>query len=167
MAPVLRQWLLCAVLVSLATSAHPLQPRDGQHVLADELLPPPILSVEHRTMQGALACKGSSREGPGSGGAEHIQVGSSTMPCHHLLVHQARTIAELVAGAGFPLEEHFVETKDGYVLGIYRIPHGRGESTAAAAAGQPKPPVLLQVCRGWPARPQGACCRQQLPKDIA
>lgn len=38
---------------------------------------------------------------------------------------------------GYPLEEHFVTTADGYVLGYYRIPLGR----AGGAGGGP--PVLL------------------------
>lgn len=29
--------------------------------------------------------------------------------------------------AGYPLEEHFVTTADGYVVGTYRIPHGRDQ----------------------------------------
>lgn len=33
--------------------------------------------------------------------------------------------SELVVGTGYPLEEHFVTTADGYVLGVYRIPHSR------------------------------------------
>jgi pimeloyl-ACP methyl ester carboxylesterase len=56
-----------------------------------------------------------------------------------------RAMAELVLAAGFPLEEHFVETADGYLLGVYRIPRGRrsirGLSRALAPAS--RPPVLL------------------------
>jgi hypothetical protein len=49
---------------------------------------------------------------------------------------------------GYPLEQHFATTEDGYVLGLYRIPHGRPGSPGAAAAAAPspaapRPPVLL------------------------
>eukprot|EP00887_Chlorella_sp_A99_P007411 scaffold2.g7411.t1 len=55
---------------------------------------------------------------------------------------------ELVEGAGFPLEEHFVTTDDGYVLGLFRIPYGRGQARKKKERGQrryadPRPPVLL------------------------
>lgn len=61
-------------------------------------------------------------------------------------------LADLVLPYGYPLEEHFVTTQDGYILRMYRIPHGRdplyrrdagskqaqqgegGAATAAAAA---------------------------------
>ena len=36
-----------------------------------------------------------------------------------------RKMEELATSQGYPLEKHFVTTKDGYVLGVYRIPHGR------------------------------------------
>lgn len=35
---------------------------------------------------------------------------------------------ELVMSKGFPLEIHYTETEDGYVLKLYRIPAGKGES---------------------------------------
>lgn len=58
------------------------------------------------------------------------------------------TMKELVEGAGFPLEEHFVTTDDGYVLGLFRIPYGRGQARKKKERGQrryadPRPPVLL------------------------
>lgn len=34
---------------------------------------------------------------------------------------------------GYPLEEHFVTTADGYVLGLFRIPRGAGEADGAEA----------------------------------
>jgi pimeloyl-ACP methyl ester carboxylesterase len=54
---------------------------------------------------------------------------------------QHRQMAELTRPFGYPLEEHFVETTDGYVLGVYRIRHGRSQHTAACKA--PRLPVLL------------------------
>ncbi|XP_072947559.1 lipase 1-like [Epargyreus clarus] len=34
-------------------------------------------------------------------------------------------VPELVRKYNYPLEEHFVTTEDGYILGMHRIPHGR------------------------------------------
>lgn len=42
---------------------------------------------------------------------------------------------------GYPIEEHFITTDDGYILGTFRIPHGRNESRNAINSG--KPVVLL------------------------
>ncbi|KAL6768086.1 LIP1 [Auxenochlorella protothecoides x Auxenochlorella symbiontica] len=55
--------------------------------------------------------------------------------------YEHRSMAELVKTKGYPLEEHFVTTSDGYVLGTYRIPHGR---EGASPGPTPRRPVLLQ-----------------------
>ena len=39
---------------------------------------------------------------------------------------------------GYPEEEHFVLTEDGYILGMHRIPHGRGRKRSTLG-----PPVFL------------------------
>ncbi|KYR00533.1 carboxylic ester hydrolase [Tieghemostelium lacteum] len=44
----------------------------------------------------------------------------------------------MVMSFGYPCEEHFVTTEDGYILGVFRIPHGRNQTETN------KKPVLLQ-----------------------
>jgi lysosomal acid lipase/cholesteryl ester hydrolase len=46
---------------------------------------------------------------------------------------------QLIAKNGYPVETHHVITKDGYILQIHRIPHGRKNSEESN-----KPAVLLQ-----------------------
>uniref|UniRef100_A0A7S3CY44 Lipase n=1 Tax=Palpitomonas bilix TaxID=652834 RepID=A0A7S3CY44_9EUKA len=48
---------------------------------------------------------------------------------------------QLVTSFGYPVEEHKVTTSDGYILGVFRIPHGLTAKGAAAAG---KPVVWLQ-----------------------
>ncbi|KAG5876454.1 hypothetical protein JTB14_032687 [Gonioctena quinquepunctata] len=36
-----------------------------------------------------------------------------------------KTVPELVAGEGYPVENHYVTTYDGYILNVHRIPYGR------------------------------------------
>ena len=47
-------------------------------------------------------------------------------------------ITQIIQTKGYPCEEHKVLTNDGYILGVFRIPHGRD---ASAPVGRP---VLLQ-----------------------
>lgn len=63
------------------------------------------------------------------------------------LQYKHHKMPELVKPFGYPIEEHFVETADGYVLGVYRIPYGRKDSLithGAPVSRVPRPPVLLQ-----------------------
>ena len=46
-------------------------------------------------------------------------------------------ITQIIQTKGYPCEEHKVITKDGYILGVFRIPHGRNSSIRGR-------PVLLQ-----------------------
>jgi pimeloyl-ACP methyl ester carboxylesterase len=48
-------------------------------------------------------------------------------------------ITQLIQSKGYPCEEHKVLTKDGYILGVFRISHGRNSSSSS-----PGRPVLLQ-----------------------
>ncbi|WIA28628.1 hypothetical protein OEZ86_011165 [Tetradesmus obliquus] len=47
---------------------------------------------------------------------------------------------DFVEAAGYPLENHKVITRDGYILNMYRIPHGKYRNTGKGN----KPVVLLQ-----------------------
>jgi len=48
----------------------------------------------------------------------------------------------MIEKAGYPCEIHMVETEDGYILQIHRIPHGRDNSTVAQ--GKTRPVVFVQ-----------------------
>ena len=59
-----------------------------------------------------------------------------------------RNLTQIIENRGYPWEEHKVQTKDGYILGVFRIPRGRNSS---AKGGRP---VLLQhglldSCSSW------------------
>ena len=49
---------------------------------------------------------------------------------------------EIVSSKGYEIEEHYVETEDGYILGVFRIPRGHGESKGDGPT--EKPVVILQ-----------------------
>lgn len=51
-----------------------------------------------------------------------------------------RPMADLVLQHGYPIEASIVETSDGYMLELYRIPRGRNESAESASE---RPAVLL------------------------
>jgi hypothetical protein len=56
---------------------------------------------------------------------------------------RAVNVTDLIAAAGYPQEQHYVFTTDGFVLSVQRIPHGK-----AGPGSAPRPVVLLQVwCR--------------------
>jgi pimeloyl-ACP methyl ester carboxylesterase len=46
-------------------------------------------------------------------------------------------VTQLIESKGYPCEEHKAITKDGYILGVFRIPHARNSS-------KPGRPVFLQ-----------------------
>ncbi|XP_060080217.1 gastric triacylglycerol lipase-like [Ylistrum balloti] len=52
-------------------------------------------------------------------------------------------VSQLITSKGYPCEEYTVETKDGYLLGIQRIPHGRHNKHHTPNK-LPRPVVFLQ-----------------------
>ncbi|CAH0547936.1 unnamed protein product [Brassicogethes aeneus] len=54
----------------------------------------------------------------------------------HLDFIVANNVQEFVKNLGYPVETYNVETKDGYILKLFRIPHGKKNSTSG-------PPVIL------------------------
>merc|ERR1719495_1263875 len=54
------------------------------------------------------------------------------------------TVPQLIEYWGYPMEEHWVTTEDGYILGLHRIPHGRGEEQVESNGGDQKPVAYLQ-----------------------
>ena len=64
---------------------------------------------------------------------------SLTMTCNPLLI-ASYFQPELIRSYGYPAEEHFITTSDGYILAIHRIPHGVKEGVES------KGPVFLGHC---------------------
>src|SRR5690349_3386034 len=69
------------------------------------------------------------------------------------------TIEELIHSKDFPLEIHNVITEDGYVLRVYRIPGGKGETDYK---GKEKRPILFQhglldSSDGWICNEEDRC----------
>jgi len=53
-----------------------------------------------------------------------------------------KDMVDIVAEKGYPIDEFYVTTEDGYILGVFRIPYGRNENENARDSG--KPVVFLQ-----------------------
>jgi Partial alpha/beta-hydrolase lipase region len=54
------------------------------------------------------------------------------LSCTLLVAYFRCCVADLVLPFGYPLEQHFVNTKDDYILRIFRIPHGMESSLKAS-----------------------------------
>lgn len=50
----------------------------------------------------------------------------------------SRNFTQIIEAKGYPCETHHVVTQDGYILTIFRIPHGKNDYSGT------RPPVLLQ-----------------------
>lgn len=57
-----------------------------------------------------------------------------------------RNVSEVIADKGYPVEEHEVTTRDGYVLSLQRIPRGKEENATAQGqrATPRRKPVLIE-----------------------
>lgn len=62
----------------------------------------------------------------------------SNANCYHNPEHEL-TVPEIIERNGYPVEIHDVTTEDGYILNLFRIPHGKTKER-----GQEGPPVYLQ-----------------------
>eukprot|EP00091_Calanus_sinicus_P010009 TRINITY_DN2325_c0_g1_i1.p1 TRINITY_DN2325_c0_g1~~TRINITY_DN2325_c0_g1_i1.p1 ORF type:complete len:130 (+),score=15.35 TRINITY_DN2325_c0_g1_i1:105-494(+) len=54
------------------------------------------------------------------------------------------SVPQLIEYWGYPVEEHWVTTTDGYILGLHRIPHGRNNNDEDTKS--PRPVVYMQHC---------------------
>ncbi|KAF6216012.1 hypothetical protein GE061_000349 [Apolygus lucorum] len=60
-------------------------------------------------------------------------------PDNGTLLLGSESMAKLVLPQGYPLEEYEIQTEDGYILTVFRIPFGRNGSSSSE-----RPPILLQ-----------------------
>ena len=58
--------------------------------------------------------------------------------------------AALVEPAGYALEEHTVQTADGYLLNIYRLPRARGEGPPSTRKAPSKRCAMFAGCHRLP-----------------
>ena len=51
---------------------------------------------------------------------------------------------DLIKSLGYPSEEHFIQSQDGYIVTMHRIPHGYNNTLVEE--NKPRPVVLLAHC---------------------
>ena len=51
---------------------------------------------------------------------------------------------DLIKSLGYPVEEHFIQSQDGYIVTMHRIPHGYNNTLVEE--NKPRPVVLLAHC---------------------
>ncbi|KAI8473215.1 MAG: Alpha/Beta hydrolase protein [Monoraphidium minutum] len=77
-----------------------------------------------------------------TGWAKGAKAGGSPEPVQGLMNPDKPALGDLVLPWGYPLESYPVETPDGFILRLYRIPYGAKNATRADPS-KPKPAVLL------------------------
>ena len=53
---------------------------------------------------------------------------------------------DLIKSYGYPVEEHKVQSQDGYITTLHRIPHGLNEFNSSNSSNLTKPVVLMAHC---------------------
>jgi len=69
-----------------------------------------------------------------------VGANGSQLPEENLREIPEMSVPDLIKYWGYPVEEHWVTTEDGYILGLHRIPHGR----TGGGGGEPRPVAYLQ-----------------------
>ena len=121
--------VLLLILSSLATfhSFQTFAPAHGTaaHAMWQAALQGNFGMESHNTMAGR-----SEEAVPGVEGGSPCSVLVSNVLWH--LTSNLAVVADLVKPAGYVLEEYTVQTTDGFLLGLYRIPFGQHESAQQA-----------------------------------
>uniref|UniRef100_A0A7S0A2Z0 Partial AB-hydrolase lipase domain-containing protein n=1 Tax=Pyrodinium bahamense TaxID=73915 RepID=A0A7S0A2Z0_9DINO len=89
---------------------------------------------KHSRLSSLMRSGGASEGLAGLAGACAMKSATANMP-----PAACWALPEVVAGRGYPIESHFVTTADGYILNLFRIPHGLHTDPVRA-----RPVVLLQ-----------------------
>lgn len=60
---------------------------------------------------------------------EDPEIHYSPVPCVHDVLCHLYKLSLLIATKGYPAENHWVTTQDGYILNLQRIPHGKAQNS--------------------------------------